>query len=50
MVSNFKLKESFFKRLKQESVTATTIEILVRFKSKRENLRLRIRKGYNVRE
>ena len=42
VVSNFKLKESFFKRLKQESVTATTNEILVRFKSKTKTLRKRI--------
>ena len=49
MVANFKLNDDFEEGKYAESVTAPTNEILVRFKSMRENRRGRIKNGYMAR-
>ena len=49
MVANFMLNDDFEEGKYTESVTDPTYEILVRFKSMRENRRGRIRKGYMAR-
>ena len=49
MVANFILNDDFEEGKNAESVTAPTYEILVRFKSIRENRRGRNRKGYMAR-
>ena len=49
MVANFYHNDDFEEGKYAESVTAPTYEILVRFKSMRENRRGRIRKGYMAR-